>query len=169
MQMFGHRSESSRIHDDRGAAILITNYLDFALMAAIAHKLKIDGKEYMDVLFDEHCPLYTFDAKIKMGYALLLYGKKTYKQLARIKNIRNTFAHAYQEITFETTEVTMECEALEIYEPLSMVSTSAFDTPREKFLEICDATALILINQMAPAVDERPREEDEAFITTPLP
>ena len=50
-------------------------------------------------------PLSTFSAKIRMGFAMKLYGERTFDDLELLKKLRNLFAHGRLAIDFNTPEV----------------------------------------------------------------
>src|SRR5215469_4374806 len=52
--------------------------------------------------------------KIKIGYALNIFGINTYNELNIIREIRNAFAHSLHQITFSVPEVKQHCERLKI-------------------------------------------------------
>jgi hypothetical protein len=56
-----------------------------------------------------NAPLSTFSAKINVAFALGIFGKETKKQLDRVRNVRNHFAHLKDKVTFEDVEVRDEC------------------------------------------------------------
>jgi hypothetical protein len=99
-----------------------------------------------EIFDNEGAPLWSFHAKIVMGYALGIYGEVTREDLCRIKLIRNAFAHSPRAITFETPEVKEKCLALS-YVDMSRIQTAVtlrpYSDPRGKFL---DTARLLLID-----------------------
>lgn len=53
-----------------------------------------------------------FASKIRLGYALGIYGQETKRDLNMIRHIRNTFAHSQKMISFQTKEVSDACDSL---------------------------------------------------------
>jgi hypothetical protein len=56
----------------------------------------------LKLLFDDRGPLQPFGSRIHLGYALGIYGGGVYADLKTIKDIRNAFAHAAEDIDFAT-------------------------------------------------------------------
>jgi DNA-binding MltR family transcriptional regulator len=56
-------------------------------------------------LFGPNQPLSSFSAKIRMGFALKLYGELTFHDLELLRKLRNLFAHGRLAIDFNTPEV----------------------------------------------------------------
>jgi DNA-binding MltR family transcriptional regulator len=57
-------------------------------------------------LFGPMKPLSSFSAKIRMGFALRLYGERTFHDLELLRELRNLFAHGKLAIDFNTPGVT---------------------------------------------------------------
>lgn len=99
--------------DDRVLAIIDSAILEQKLEQALSGRMGHLSKLEQDTLFiGERATLGTFAAKIKIGYAFSLFGKRTRDELERIKSIRNQFAHAAKPINFETKAVRDECQKL---------------------------------------------------------
>jgi len=79
---------------------------------AILFRLTRLSKSQWEGLFGENAPLGTFSAKIKLGYAMRLYGLRTQADLNHIREIRNIFAHSERPITFATKRIKDLCAAL---------------------------------------------------------
>jgi DNA-binding MltR family transcriptional regulator len=92
-----------------GAAALERN-----IENAIRSKLQRLSKRHFEELFAENSPLGTFSAKIKIGFAMELYGLKTKTDLEHIREIRNIFAHAERPITFATKRIRDLCHNLHV-------------------------------------------------------
>jgi DNA-binding MltR family transcriptional regulator len=56
-------------------------------------------------LFGPMKPLSGFSAKIRMGFALGLYGERTFHDLELLRELRNLFAHGKLAIDFNTPDV----------------------------------------------------------------
>jgi hypothetical protein len=99
-------------HKDRATALLQCTALEDALLAAILSRfVALSNNDHHD-LFEGDNPLSTFFAKIKLGFALGLYGERTRADLHCIRDIRNAFAHAGGPISFQTPEVIDACSQL---------------------------------------------------------
>lgn len=94
-------------YDDQAAAIMGVALLDNTLQTAILVKLVQPNTG----LFDG--PLSSFAAKIKLAFALGLYGPETRDDLDLMRAIRNTFAHSAREVTFATPEIEAACNAIQ--------------------------------------------------------
>jgi len=56
-------------------------------------------------LFGSMTPLSSFNAKIRMGFALKLYGEDTFHDLNLLRELRNVFAHGKLAVDFDTPAV----------------------------------------------------------------
>jgi DNA-binding MltR family transcriptional regulator len=107
-QVFKELDEES----DRGTALLGAEFLNAVLEALLRAHL-VDDKKKIDSLLRVDGPLGTFSARIKTSYCLGLIGPKMYRDLERIREVRNAFAHCLAGQTFETASIKGRCEALE--------------------------------------------------------
>ncbi|HTB04132.1 MAG TPA: hypothetical protein VK804_27005 [Bradyrhizobium sp.] len=105
--------EVKRERNDRGAAILAATNTENALRHVIARRLAVTRSDY-DNLFGLNGPMGTFDLKIRMAFALKIFGKETNDNLILVRTIRNAFAHASIPITFDTVEIRELCRLLVI-------------------------------------------------------
>jgi DNA-binding MltR family transcriptional regulator len=97
-------------HNHRASAVLGGAFVEDALESAIQKRFIVLGKTKTDKLFDYPGPLSSFDAKIRVGYAIGLYGQIIHNDLDVIRHIRNAFAHAKKPISFDTQEVINELQ-----------------------------------------------------------
>jgi hypothetical protein len=108
-----------REHDDSGdraAAILGSTIVENALRVALLARLRPDKTDHADLFEGEKGgPLSTFAARISVGYALRIFGPRTYSDLQCIKAIRNAFAHSLMTMNFTTRQIVTVCEALTSY------------------------------------------------------
>lgn len=111
----------------RAAAILIAADFENVLQAKIEDEFVKLNREDRDTLFDGHGALSTFSAKIEIGYALGLYGRKTRNRLRVAKNIRDDFAHAAEPLDFDASSISNHCKKLEPN------SANNSDDPRERY------------------------------------
>jgi hypothetical protein len=129
--------------NDRGAAILLATNLENALEYAIRQLLRVGDGQY-DLLFGlDSCPMGTFENKIRMAYALEIFGQETKANLNTIKAVRNAFAHTKLPIGFETEQVKAACELLTIpiLLPPHTVRPKVNETTlsaRERFHMVCE-------------------------------
>src|SRR5260370_5578917 len=96
---------TSSTQTDRGVAIIGSAYVDLVLREAITSRLSRSDASLTKVLFEDNGPLRPFSSRIHLGYALGIYGAGVYQDLKTIKDIRNAFAHAAEDIHFTTTGV----------------------------------------------------------------
>src|SRR5574341_444107 len=87
-------------HESPRASVLVgASYLDYCLGKIIAAFLA-DEKLAEDLLNGFNAPLGTFDARIRMAYALGLISNEEYHNLELIRKIRNEFAHGLHGLSF---------------------------------------------------------------------
>lgn len=122
---------------DRAAAIVGGTLVEAALEAAILSKfVPLDPKEERGDLFDgdKNGPLATFSARIRLGYAVGLYGPLTKEELECIKAVRNAFAHGALTLDFKTPDVVAICNTLSLFEKSAPSEGYLGNTPREKYI-----------------------------------
>lgn len=88
---------------DRSSGVVGGSLIDEILKRKIGNFLRPDTKCHEKV-FDGVGPLSTFSARIDMGYLLRMYGKEVQRDLHRIRQIRNEFAHQLT-ATFSTQRI----------------------------------------------------------------
>jgi hypothetical protein len=99
--------------DDRSAALTSGALADTGLMAGIVAILRPPGPKDVDALFwTEKAKYRTFNLRIKQASALGLIGPQTKRNLTVIREIRNVFAHALIEVTFNTPEIVAACNEI---------------------------------------------------------
>jgi hypothetical protein len=144
--------------NERGAAILLSANAELCLRFSIKRHL-ITAEDAERVLFHSSGPLRSFEAKIRVGYTMGLYGPETRQNLDCIKAIRNAFAHAVIPIGFDVPEVRAVCGLMtmpEILPPRAFDRTGKprgllgkIPTTRERFQKICEAVShnLFVLNR----------------------
>jgi hypothetical protein len=100
--------------DDRACALVVTSLAEMMLQIALTHFLGIRGEKAVRKIFYTFGPLSTLDAKIVMCSSTGIIGPVTTSNLEVVKKIRNVFAHAIIEITFEAPAVQRACNRLKI-------------------------------------------------------
>lgn len=142
-------TELTQEKNDRGACILVVTNVENKLLNAIKHRLKVTDK-YYEKIFGFNGPLGTFDNKIRMGYALEIFGDEMLENLNVIKSIRNAFAHSRLPINFDTPEVVSACELLikpkirtDVQEQIAAFESgwAQANTSRRKFITISSIIA----------------------------
>jgi len=157
--------EIKREKNDRGAAILLSCHVEVCLRYAIRRGMKVKAQKIKDtekLLFKSGGPLHSFEGKLRVGFALGVFGDETKYNLDCIKGIRNAFAHAVTPITFETPQVSTVCKFMkmpEILPPCAIDPATLkprgilgeFPGVREIFQKICEATShnlfLVSVNE----------------------
>lgn len=100
--------------NERSAVLISVSLLEGMLQKALITKLILPEKEGLNDLFGSTAPLRAFSAKIKMGFALGLYGPQTRADLDAIREVRNAFAHSMTPIDFDTPEIINVCNRIKI-------------------------------------------------------
>ena len=99
--------------NDRVTAILWGARLE-ALLDELLRKACIGEENDVDALLEPEGPLGSFSAKIRALYCFGILSKSEFRNLVRIKNIRNLFAHELHGLSFETPKIAEICSNLEI-------------------------------------------------------
>jgi DNA-binding MltR family transcriptional regulator len=117
---------------DRAVALLSAAYLDELLRELLTLHFHFDSKDEREAIFSygQGGPLADFSARIKLCRALKLITKEQKLDLDQIRNVRNTFAHFFIDMTFDDQEVAQMCTSL-ILAPRNKVDLSA----REMFIK----------------------------------
>lgn len=97
---------------DRSAALVCVALVERALEKAILTRFIKLSLRARKELFDSRGPLSSFYSKTRMGLALGLFGTKGVKELDRIREIRNVFAHSAHDVRFSTARVKQSCHSL---------------------------------------------------------
>ena len=91
-------------HNHRAAAVLGGAFVEDALEYAIQRRFLSLSKAESEFIFEYPGPLSSFDAKIRAGFGIGLYGTIVRNDLHVIRRVRNAFAHAKKPISFDTPE-----------------------------------------------------------------
>jgi hypothetical protein len=124
-------------HQDRAAVLVCVSLLEQTLEDAIWSRAAVHASDERDRFFNENGGVATSLAeKIFLAYVLGVIGPETRKDLTRIRQIRNVFAHAKHHLDFNTQEVVELCDFEICKSDLWKVAIGAATlTPREIFLE----------------------------------
>jgi hypothetical protein len=137
----GKGGGAGRHRNDRGAALLLAANLENSLQIAIERRLAI-AETHRTILFvDEASPLRRFSAKIRMGYALGLFGDGLKSNLDLVRMIRNVFAHAASPVHFSTPEVMGACAYLTMLVSVEANKVNPADSKtvgQERFTLVCE-------------------------------
>ena len=98
---------------DRAAALIMASFVDIAMNGLIIYAIRVSDQTAVNQLFmSDQSPLYDFGAKITFCKAVHIIGNDTAYNLDIIRKIRNTFAHALDDINFKTKEISKACSLL---------------------------------------------------------
>jgi hypothetical protein len=103
------RATDYRRYADRAAALIVAAILEHALRTAILTHFVLDEQETEQMFSGITSPLATFSARIKIGYALGIYGPDMKSDLQTIEHIRNVFAHSRRHLDFSSPEIIKAC------------------------------------------------------------
>lgn len=103
-------------YKDRARAIVAVTNLELALETAIlSHFRPLDDMERRSLFSEDHdSPLSSFAAKIRIGYALNIYGRHISDDLNCLRSLRNAFAHSSNHVDFSTPEIVAACDVLKL-------------------------------------------------------
>ena len=116
----GQREKELNGASDRAAAILAAAYFEAKLHDAIMREFSIRNRDLSILLesgekiFKHNNPIKNFADKIEIAFALGLYSDEVRKNLHKIREIRNHFAHASMPITFEHDDISNKCRQLNL-------------------------------------------------------
>ena len=101
--------------NDRACGVMFGSWVDMALERAVKSVFRSDLSSTLSKrLFDYEGSVGTFGARINVGYALAIFGQKTFHDLDLIRLIRNEFAHCRRPLRFELAVVKAVCDRLQI-------------------------------------------------------
>jgi hypothetical protein len=107
--------------------------LENELALLILSRLRRLTRDEHQRLFDrEGAPLWTFNDKIEMGYALRLYGPVIREELHRIRRIRNKFAHHLSVRKFGSPQLKDDMDTLQGAHWVYWVTEEENDRPKTR-------------------------------------
>jgi hypothetical protein len=139
---------------DRAAAILLVSQVERFLEIAIVSRLFHQDKATVATLVS------TFSAKIRLAYAMGFISEEERKDLDRLREVRNAFAHALRPITFTNELIIGHTAALKCamgHSPDDLMPRSPLaaavagisqDPNRLKFIEGCRKMSLAILNSV---------------------
>lgn len=102
---------------DRAVAIMTVATLEDALEELLLVRMLFNlSNREKAALFEGEAPLARLSSRTRLAFALGLIGQKTRRDLDRVREIRNAFAHARQAIAFTTPEIAHVCKHFELVE-----------------------------------------------------
>lgn len=142
--------------NERGAAIigaaLVEKYLALAISGRLVNLAEMDKND----LFDGAGPLATFAAKIRIGFAMGVFGPNIRNDLKIVDDIRNGFVHAAGSLAFESDEIAVQCAQLS--SSLRFTGTPRDDAdPRTRYLATVEFLVSALVGACLTKQDMRPK------------
>jgi hypothetical protein len=129
---------------DYAIAMIGASYLERSIaISMIGRFVDLNPEEERRLFsFDADGPLATFSARIKVGYAMYLFGRETRDDLESIAKIRNLFAHHPSLITFNLPETKANCESLLVLKRLPAGEKKHTDNdPKGSYIAACQRIA----------------------------
>ena len=140
--------DSIKTAEPRIAAILGATFLEDVTHLAILTKTVDLSKSDDDRLFVGSAPLSSFSAKITVAFALGLIGPMARHDLDRIREIRNAFAHAKIDISFDTPAIVNIVEGLHFR---ALASEWGTLNTQQKFSIVVRLLQIYLIGTWSPS------------------
>jgi DNA-binding MltR family transcriptional regulator len=162
-KMFNILNEES----DLACVLIGTSFLDQCL-ASMLERYFIEDKDISDSMFNpsNNGALSTFSSRNNLAYLLGLINEYIHKDLRTIGKIRNFFAHAHFEITFEDGQIQVLCNKLDYINKLEKrlgkeFLSSCYNNSRNIF-----TTTVALISQqlLLLGLSIKRKEKNTAFI-----
>ena len=121
---------------DYSIALIGASVLERALEVAILSRFRrLREKERKQLFsYENRGPLADFSSRIKMAYALDIYGRNTRADLEKVRRVRNAFAHSNQLISFETPAVAGICNSLHTPTTTTALGREGGDSPRGRYI-----------------------------------
>jgi DNA-binding MltR family transcriptional regulator len=127
------------------AAIFSQAIIEHHLEQMLRAKFKRKNDATWARLTNDGAPLGTFSNKLIAGLAFGLYDESSFRNLNKIREIRNVFAHSKRLITFEEPTIVQALKGLSLptktttrkYEALKEVSENADKNSKRAFRSLC--------------------------------
>jgi hypothetical protein len=114
-------------------------------------------------------PLGSFAAKIRVAYAMGLFGPQTRDELDCIKAVRNAFAHGTLSLDFKTPQIMKICNHFSLYEKSTIVEGLWGNTAKDRYIStvafVSSRLGANIIAKHKPRQPLRPRGLFSAFAT----
>lgn len=157
-----HRAEES----DRAVAILGASMLEDALESALRRALV--EHSVTRGLFGRQGPLATFAAKSDMAFAMGVLSEWEWRDLDRIRRVRNHFAHALRARSFDEQPASQLCDALFMAE-FRRGRTARKPDRRAAFTATCGLLAALLSGTRSKRPKPSPFEAIRRHCLAPPP
>lgn len=115
---------------ERAAAVIGGAMLDYSVSKLLLAFL-IDDPSEVESLLEDHGPISSFNAKIRLAYCLGLITRNQREDLLVIAKIRNHFAHKLHDASFSNPEIVIACDKLRSYE--RFLASRSNTPPRKLF------------------------------------
>jgi hypothetical protein len=108
--------------DDRACALVLGAIIEQSLeLAILTHCVPMDETEQLKLFGTPQEAAVTFDVKIRLGYALGIYGPDSRDDLVCIRHTRNVFAHTKTTITFDSQAIIDICDHFKYLDKITWV------------------------------------------------
>jgi Mannitol repressor len=151
---------------DHAIALMGASIAEKALEVAILSQFVDLSTDERQRLFDydKRGPLSDLSAKIKIGYAIGIYGKSTREDLDKVRQIRNAFAHTLQLVTFDTPTIADLCASLHMPETSTVLSAyTSRDNAKRRYIE----TVLVVAERVKSSTINPARPKNTLGSLTP--
>lgn len=101
-------------HDDRGLILALAAFAEDSLGRLILAYL-VEGKQSRELVEGFNAPFGTLSARVKGAYALGLLSREQYEDLEIARQIRNAFAHDWEECSFAREDIKSKIGKLHAY------------------------------------------------------
>lgn len=115
---------------DRGAALVAAAFLDDSLAAMLRASFVAEPTQVEKLLGPDR-PISTFSARINLAYCMAKITKDVRDDLNKIREIRNTFAHHHQPLTFESQPIRDQCRDFRVVSTVLAGVQSKFTPEKE--------------------------------------
>jgi hypothetical protein len=170
--------------EDRAIGLVFSGVVERKLEKEIARRfVALKGSKYKE-LFGTNGTLIGFLSKIRVAYALGIFGEKTFSDLNKIREIRNVFAHTLHPVKFSNRRIAQHCKSLKLADGdlvplLSFLGWLPDDyfsvpkrerkplpplSPRQRFIVTCAVLELALgVYVQPPKRPRRPKPSKASF------
>ena len=124
--------------NDRALALLFGAFLEQALeIGILSHCITIAQDEQQKLFGAPQEASVSFDIKIRLGFALGLYGPDSRDDLTCIRHVRNTFAYAKSDVEFASKTISDVCNQIKYIDKMKWngIMGEKPTTSRRKFIE----------------------------------
>lgn len=141
--------------NERGAVIIGAAMVEKYLTLAITRRFVELAETDENGLFHGTGPLATFAGKVRVGFAMGVFGRNVRNDLTIVDNIRNSFVHGPDPLAFESDEIAIQCAQLS--SSLRFTGTPRADAdPRTRYLATVEFLVCALIGVCVAKFEVRP-------------